>query len=69
MYKHFGEDKDSIIYKRLILSHNKHRCHGDFLVDDRPKHGAKDFSGEWIEFKPDSMNELQRVKEYLMSKI
>jgi len=69
VHKHFGEGKDSIFYKRLILSHNKNRCHGDFLVDDRPKHGATDFSGEWIEFKSENSNEWQRVKEYLMGKI
>ncbi|HET6629929.1 MAG TPA: HD domain-containing protein, partial [Woeseiaceae bacterium] len=36
--------------KRLILSHNKHLNRGDFLVDDRPNNGAKDFEGELIVF-------------------
>ena len=37
-------------HKRLILSHNKHRNKGDFLIDDRPHNGAKDFEGELIPF-------------------
>mgnify|MGYP001163764162 FL=1 len=38
--------------KRLILSHHKNLNHGDFLIDDRPNRGAKDFQGEWLEFGP-----------------
>ena len=37
-------------HKRLILSHNKHRNKGDYLIDDRPHNGAKDFEGELIPF-------------------
>lgn len=41
-----------VAYKRLILSHNKNLNHGDFLIDDRPNNGAKDFPGEWLHFGP-----------------
>ncbi len=34
--------------KRLILSHSKQLNRGDFLVDDRPNNGARDFEGELI---------------------
>lgn len=44
--KHFG----GLFKKRVILTHCKNLCHGDFLIDDRPKNGACDFAGEWIEF-------------------
>ena len=44
--KHFGE----LFKKRVILTHCKNLCYGDFLVDDRGKNGASEFTGEWIEF-------------------
>lgn len=37
-------------YKRLILSHNKHLTHGDFLIDDRTANGAGNFPGKHIYF-------------------
>ncbi|MGV8969228.1 MAG: hypothetical protein ACOH1J_02135 [Microbacteriaceae bacterium] len=53
----FGESEESPVYKRLILSHNKHLNQGDFLVDDRPhKNGADRFhehGGEVIHFGPE----------------
>jgi 5'-nucleotidase len=70
VHKHFGEGKDSIFYKRLILSHNKHRCKGDFLVDDRTRHGAGEFQGELIQFvTKNGADEWKRVQEYLMGKL
>ncbi|MFC4604074.1 5' nucleotidase, NT5C type [Rhodococcus kronopolitis] len=48
--RHFGFGKDSVAYKRLILSHHKNLNHGDFLVDDRPNNGASGFAGNWIHF-------------------
>jgi 5'(3')-deoxyribonucleotidase len=33
--QHFGDDKNSIFYKRVILSGHKHLNRGDFLIDDR----------------------------------
>ena len=39
--KHLGEKA----WKRLILSHHKNLNQGDFLVDDRDKNGAGEFTG------------------------
>lgn len=51
VHVHFGIDRDTPAYKRLILSHHKHLNQGDFLVDDRPSHnGADRFDGEVIAF-------------------
>ncbi|WP_343989880.1 5' nucleotidase, NT5C type [Nocardioides dubius] len=42
---HFGADKDSPLWKRVILSHHKHLNRGDFLIDDRPhRNGAARFA-------------------------
>ena len=37
-------------YKKLILSHNKHLCAGDYLIDDRTANGAGKFGGELLLF-------------------
>jgi 5'(3')-deoxyribonucleotidase len=44
--KHFGEKA----HKRLILTHRKDLCIGDYLIDDRTRNGAGDFKGELIQF-------------------
>lgn len=44
------EHLPEIAYKRLILSHNKHLAHGDFLIDDRTANGAGKFLGKHIHF-------------------
>ena len=38
--KHFGGGKDDVFYKRVIFSHHKNLCHGDYLIDDRPHKNA-----------------------------
>ena len=59
--KHFDEknpiDKktaDNPLYKKLILSHNKHLNAGEILIDDRKANGAADFGGLHIHFGPES---------------
>lgn len=66
--KHFGGDKDSLFYKRFILSHHKNLCKGDYLIDDRPhKCGVDKFAGEVLHFGPDGMyKDWEGVVEYLM---
>lgn len=49
--RHFGAGKDSIFYKRLIISHHKDLNKGDYLIDDRPNNGTENFEGEWLRFK------------------
>ena len=51
--------------KRLILSHNKHLNRGDFLVDDRPNNGAKNFEGKLIVFGSDEFPDWAAVLPYL----
>lgn len=64
--KYFGKGKDSLFYKRLIISHHKNMNAGDFLIDDRPNNGAKDFKGEWIHFGSEKFPDWEMVKKYLM---
>ena len=66
--KHFGDDKDSLFYKRLILSHHKNLCKGDYLIDDRPnKCDVDKFTGEVLHFGPDGdYPDWESVVEYLM---
>lgn len=48
---HFGGEKDDVFYKRLILTHHKDLCHGDYLIDDNnERNGAGKFTGELIHF-------------------
>lgn len=55
-------------HKRLILSHHKHLNRGDFLVDDRPNNGAKDFEGELIAFGSEEFPDWSVVLPYLREK-
>jgi 5'(3')-deoxyribonucleotidase len=64
--KHFGEDKDSVFYKRLIISHHKDLNQGDYLIDDRTKNGAGEFKGELIRFGSDDFPDWQSVVSYLI---
>lgn len=66
--RYFGEGENSIFYKRLIISHHKELNHGDFLIDDRSKNGAKEFGGEWIEFGSKQFPDWPVVVKYLIEK-
>lgn len=44
--KYFGNQ----CRKKLILTHRKDLVHGDYLVDDRLKNGAKEFKGFHLHF-------------------
>ena len=52
-------------WKRLILSHNKHLNVGDYLVDDRTKNGAGQFTGELVQFGSDKFPDWDSVLNYL----
>lgn len=72
--QHFGHERDSVLYKRLILSHHKHLNRGEFLVDDRPHHnGADRFhenGGEVIHFGADGTHRTwPEVVDYLKSRV
>ena len=62
--KYLGESA----YKRLILTHHKNLNVGDFLVDDRDKNGAAEFSGEFIQFGQGEFPDWKSVKEYLLNR-
>jgi 5'-nucleotidase len=55
--------------KRLILTHHKNLCRGDFLVDDRMKNGADRFSGELILFGSPRFPDWNAVVQYLFAKV
>jgi len=59
--KHLGKNA----YKRLILSHNKNLCMGDYLIDDRTKNGAGEFTGELIQFGNNEFPDWNSVLNYL----
>jgi 5'(3')-deoxyribonucleotidase len=64
--KYFGDDRDSVFYKRLIISHHKDLNCGDFLIDDRTKNGAGEFKGELIQFGSERFPDWETVTEYLI---
>jgi 5'(3')-deoxyribonucleotidase len=66
VHRHFGKGPASLFYKRLILSHHKNLNRGDYLIDDRPNNGAKDFVGEWLHFGAERFPGWDSVKEYLL---
>ena len=61
--KHFGD----LFKKRVILTHCKHLCDGDYLVDDRAKNGASEFLGEWVQFGSERYPDWEEVTRYLIS--
>lgn len=56
---------DDVLHKRLILSHRKDLLKGDYLIDDRHKHGADTFEGEWIQFGTEPFKDWDSVLKYL----
>lgn len=51
----------------VVLTHCKHLCDGDDLVDDWAKNGASEFPGEWIQFGSDRYPDWEEVVRYLIS--
>lgn len=54
--------------KRLILTHNKGLVKGDYLIDDRTKHGVLEFKGEHIHFGQKGFETWFEVMNYLKQK-
>lgn len=66
---HFGEKDGTPFYKRLVFTHHKNLCHGDFLIDDRPdKCGVNKFTGEVIPFGSERFPNWDIVVKYLVEK-
>ncbi len=57
-----------IFFKRIILTHRKDICQGDYLIDDRRWNGAMNFSGEWIKFGSEEFPNWDTVISYLSEK-
>jgi len=57
---------DDILHKRIIISHHKNLCKGDYLIDDRPKNGTSEFEGEWIQFGSEQFPDWNAVCSYLL---
>lgn len=63
--KHFGE----MAAKRLILTHRKDLNIGDFLIDDRTRNGAGEFTGIHVHYGTKDFPTWERVYEYLMNSL
>ena len=60
--EHFGK----VAEKRLILTHRKDLCMGDYLVDDTTRNGAGEFIGTHIHFNTPAYPDWEAVYQYLM---
>ena len=60
--KHMNE----IFHKRVILTHRKELCQGDYLIDDRGKNGTSEFNGEWIHIGSKEFPDMDAVLSYLL---
>jgi 5'-nucleotidase len=73
VHLHFGHEKDSPLYKRLILSHHKNLNDGHFLVDDRTKNGAMEFGqkpgSEHIHFGQPGFEDWSAVFTHLAARV
>ena len=59
---------EDVFYKKMIITHCKHLCKGDYLIDDRDKNGTAEFEGELILFRSEKFPNWDSVVEYLMAK-
>lgn len=57
---------DDLFRKRMVITHRKDLCQGEYLIDDRGKNGTSEFSGEWIEFGSERFPDWQSVLDYLI---
>ena len=61
-----SKNLDDVFHKKVIITHCKNLCKGDILIDDRPKHGACEFEGEWIQFGSEKFPDWNAVLDYLL---
>jgi len=66
--RYFGDDKASVFYKHLIITHHKNLNKGDYMIDDRTKNGAGQFEGELILFGSEKFPTWKSVTKYLIEK-
>ena len=58
---------DDVFHKKMVITHCKDLCLGDFLIDDRDKNGTKEFAGEWIHFGSEQFPNWESVLNYLVN--
>lgn len=58
---------DDIFHKKMVITHRKDLCQGDYLIDDRGKNGTSEFGGEWIHFGSARFPDWTSVLAYLLS--
>ena len=56
---------DDVFHKRMIITHRKDLCMGDYLIDDRGKNGTSEFKGVWILFGSERFPDWKSVLAYL----
>ena len=64
--KYFGNNENSVLHKKLILTHHKNLNNGDILIDDRTKNGADKFCGEFILFGSEKYPDWNAILKYLI---
>jgi 5'(3')-deoxyribonucleotidase len=57
---------NGVFHKRVIITHHKELLIGDYLIDDRSKNGAGEFTGEWIQFGSEQYPDWDAVLKYLL---
>lgn len=57
---------NDLFYKRVIITHCKHLCKGDILIDDRDKNGVREFEGEWVQFDSEQFPNWDSVLKHLI---
>lgn len=58
---------DDVFHKRMVITHRKDLCQGDYLIDDCGKNGTSEFAGEWIQFGSEKFPDWNSVMTYLMN--
>lgn len=58
---------DDVFHKRMIITHCKNLCQGDYLIDDRGKNGTSEFKGEWLHFASERFPGWDSILTYLLS--
>ena len=57
---------DDVFHKKMVITHRKDLCQGDYLIDDRGKNGTSEFGGEWIHFGSEMFPNWNDVLDYLL---
>lgn len=57
---------NDVFHKRIILTHHKELCQGDYLIDDKGKNGTSEFCGEWIHLGSKEFPDMDAVLNYLL---